>query len=212
MQLFNSYLCLIDKCISLMRCTTYNIFDFRCTRQSLIYDKAVHHKRALRSLSKGKRMIATPRRLSASPAFQNHKYSHELTANCQWWAYIKDLDDAVRRAAPGHVIILPSHTGWMSLFPLRTYNSLRCTTLNWIYCTYMLSPGTRTTDSRRYIVVISPLNSMILVLWHLCKKKWVIIYLKYEQMIEWLFREKLIFTLCQKRIILQILQTASISA
>lgn len=100
---------------------TYLIFDAYVNRW---YDKAVHHKRALRSPSKGKRMIATPRRLSGSPAFQNHKYSHELTANCQWWAYIKDLDDAVRRAAPGHVIILPSHTGWMSLFPLRTYTIL----------------------------------------------------------------------------------------
>jgi len=37
----------------------------------------------------------------------------------------------------------PSHAGWMSLFLLRTDNSLRCTRLNWIYCTYVFSLADR---------------------------------------------------------------------
>lgn len=50
--------------------------------------------------------------------------------------------DAPRRAERSRDV--PSHAGWMSLFPLRTYDSSRCATLNWIYCTFLPCRDIRT--------------------------------------------------------------------
>lgn len=87
---------------------------------------------------------------------------YELTANCRWWAHIKDFDDAMARmrsGVPSHVMSRRLMRDEWARSPLRMHNSLRCrdAQLNLLYIhTYYLVCRCQFTN-----IIVSLRNRMI---------------------------------------------------